>query len=124
MSLRGPRWLRLAATCVVLGLVLLLSIDTIREAANRTGTQRERYLAVLGFDCVGGELGDNVLCSGIFHYLASELTQLQRLQPHLWVIPIRDVVERELRAAAEGAHSAAESAEVALLAVLLGIAGT
>jgi len=38
------------------------------------------------------------------------------------MIPIRDAVGEELRAAANGAHTAAEAAEVALLAVFLGVA--
>lgn len=39
------------------------------------------------------------------------------------MIPIRDAVEEELQAAANGAHTPAEAAEVALLAVFLGLAG-
>ncbi len=51
----------------------------------------EMGLAVLPFTIVSGDSTDQALCDGLVEILTSRLTQLQRFQESLWVVPSSEV---------------------------------
>ena len=84
-------------SAVILMLLLLLFLPSARQTVkNWMGLEaipEERGLAVLPFTIVGGDSEDQDYCEGLVETLTSKLTQLERLQESLWVIPSSEVRE-------------------------------
>jgi tetratricopeptide (TPR) repeat protein/predicted Ser/Thr protein kinase len=85
---------------VILILLLLLAIPSARYTllgwlGIRT-IPAEMGLAVLPFHIVRGESTDQAFCDGLVEILTSKLTQLERFQESLWVVPSREVHEQEI----------------------------
>jgi len=80
---------------VILVLLLLLVIPSTRYTL--TGwlgiktIPAEMGLAVLPFTMVSGESTDQAFCDGLVEILTSKLTQLERYQESLWVVPSSEV---------------------------------
>ena len=53
--------------------------------------QQEKHLAVLPFTNVGGDPADQVFCDGVVESLTTSLTQLERFQNSLFVVPASEV---------------------------------
>jgi len=84
-------------SAVILMLLLLLFLPSARQTVkNWMGLEaipEEKGLAVLPFTIVGGDSEDQDYCEGLVETLTSKLTQLERLQESLWVIPSSEVRE-------------------------------
>lgn len=71
-------------TALVVG-ALFLALTTISRQAP------ERHLAVLPFEVIGNGGDDAILAAGMMETLTSRVTQFQRIDPGIWVVPARDI---------------------------------
>jgi serine/threonine-protein kinase len=80
----------LAAAAVVL-LFIIAVVPALRDQVLSGGAGRERKLAVLLFDNVGGDESQQAFSDGLNYSLTSAVTQLGRVDESLWVVPASEV---------------------------------
>ena len=102
---RGARSLRvtIAAATMVLGLVVAaILLLPLRDRLGRwTGAARvEKHIAVLPFDNVGNDPGNQALCDGLLETLTSRLSNLKSSNGSMWVVPAAEVRQRKVADAA------------------------
>lgn len=82
---------------MILVLLLLFLIPSTRQTlVEWLGFEvipAEKGLAVLPFNVVNGNSKDQAFCDGLVEILTSKLTQLERFQESLWVVPSSEVRE-------------------------------
>ena len=86
---------------MVIALALLLTLSsTTRQTFLRwlhlDKVPIEKHLAVLPFTCLGEVFASQTFCDGLMETLTSRLTQMEKFQGALWVVPAREVLEREV----------------------------
>ena len=59
------------------------------------------HMVVLPFDTFGGEEEDQSLSNGLAHLVASNLLRMDREEKDMWIIPVREVLSREVTSASE-----------------------
>lgn len=89
------RWLA-AATLLLAALVSAVMVlpgvrRTLLQLVPYFQAQKERHLAVLPFANVGGDPENQAFCDGVVESLTSSLTQLERFQGSLLVVPASEV---------------------------------
>lgn len=94
------------AGVIILALILFLAVFPFRRTLRSLFTPsrvavEEQGLAVLPINCIGGSDEDRVFCRGLYVLLNSRLTQLQRDAARYWLVPSVEVVERDVRSAAD-----------------------
>ena len=86
-----------AGGLVIVALLLVLLNPTARRGLTRWADLRrlpvQKHVAVLPFKNVGGDPSDQRFCDGLVEILVSRLTQLERYQDGLWVVPTSEVSE-------------------------------
>jgi len=85
---------------VILALVLLFLIPSSRQVLKKwLGIKpilSEKSLAVLPFTIIGDNSDDQAFCDGLIETLSSKLSKLEQFQRALWVVPIHEVLEKEI----------------------------
>jgi tetratricopeptide (TPR) repeat protein/tRNA A-37 threonylcarbamoyl transferase component Bud32 len=102
------RWWLAAAVVAVAAAAIgasLLMRERPTSAVQQAATPAIRLIAVLPFTNVTRDPVDQVFCEGLVETLASSLTQLERFQRTLRVVPASEV-RREQAASAKEAHDA------------------
>jgi serine/threonine protein kinase/tetratricopeptide (TPR) repeat protein len=86
----------------MIGLVLLAAVPTARNAVrsvlNIQAVPNQQHMAVLPFTNVGDDPANRAFCDGLTEILTSQLTQVERFQGSLWVVPQSELKAREIRA--------------------------
>ncbi|MFQ6081841.1 MAG: protein kinase [Candidatus Aminicenantia bacterium] len=92
-------------TGVIIAMLLLLLLSSNRRAVKKwlgfEAIPAEKHLAVLPFTIVGGDSEDQAFCDGLVETFTSKLTQLERFQGSLWVVPASEVRERGITSVSE-----------------------
>jgi len=93
--------IRIMGVMMVIALVLLLTLSsTTRQTLLRwlhlDAVPFEKHLAVLPFTCLGEFYASQTFCDGLMETLTSRLTQMEKFQGALWVVPACEVREREV----------------------------
>jgi serine/threonine-protein kinase len=99
---KGRGWrggARAAALIAVLGMVAALAMLWRRERS-QTPLPQQKHIAVLPFVNAGGDLASKAFSDGLVETLTSRLTQLERFQDSLWVVPASEVRQASLGSAA------------------------
>ncbi len=107
LSLRRPR--RRGATIgifllVVLAVMFWLNPTSRRAALEMLGFDVDhtaRHLAVLPFANLGETDEGRALCDGLLETLTSKLTEIEKFQSALWVVPASEVRQREVNSASQ-----------------------
>jgi serine/threonine protein kinase/Flp pilus assembly protein TadD len=88
-------WLIFAfAMAVLLGLFTVPSVrENILEQLQLLSLPHEKRIAVLPFRYSGGDDNDRLLCDGLLSYLTERLSQLERFQEKVWIVPALEVRE-------------------------------
>ncbi|HVN32853.1 MAG TPA: tetratricopeptide repeat protein [Thermoanaerobaculaceae bacterium] len=86
--------------------LLLLAVvpaarNAVRAALNIPVVPEQQHMAVLPFTNVGNDPANRAFCDGLTEILASTLTEFERFQGALWVVPTTEVRAREVRSASE-----------------------
>jgi tetratricopeptide (TPR) repeat protein len=79
-----------AAAMASLAVVLTLLVPTTR-GCTITPLPERKLLAVLPFANASGEADAQAFCDGLVETLTTKLTQLERFQDSLWVVPVSEV---------------------------------
>jgi len=95
-----------AALTVLMALVILAFLvpSTRREILSRLHLERTtiaRHLAVLPFTNLGETASDQTFCDGLMETLTSHLTRMEKFQGSLWVVPAREIRERQVSSVAD-----------------------
>jgi eukaryotic-like serine/threonine-protein kinase len=88
-----PRWRRAAAVVAALGLLGLGYLAI--------GGRAPKHIAILPFECSGGDPADATFCRGLVEQLASDMTTIEQLQGALRVVPPSEVRTRRITSAEE-----------------------
>ena len=90
---RRPAWRRAAAVLVALGLLGLGYLAV--------GGRAPKHIAILPFECSGGDPADATFCRGLVEQLASDVTTIEQLQGAVRVVPTSEVRSRRITSAEE-----------------------
>lgn len=90
-----------AMIALVLLAVVPAARNAIRELLNLRAVPDQQHMAVLPFTNVGDDPGNRAFCDGLTEILTSTLTQFERFQGELWVVPATEVRTREVRSASD-----------------------
>ncbi|WP_456429053.1 protein kinase domain-containing protein [Rhodocaloribacter sp.] len=104
---RPARWRAVGLAGAALLAALALATPWLRQAIPGLGgpaLPAQRLLAVLPFDNVGGDPSNQAFIDGLVYTVTSKLTEMERFQEALSVVPARDV----LQAGALGTAAASE----------------
>jgi serine/threonine-protein kinase len=86
----------------MVALVLLAAVPAARNALrallNIRTVPEQQHMAVLPFTNVGEDPANRAFCDGLTEILTSQLTQVERFQGSLWVVPQTELKAREIRA--------------------------
>jgi serine/threonine protein kinase/tetratricopeptide (TPR) repeat protein len=86
----------------MIALVLLAAVPAARNAItallNIRAVPDQQHMAVLPFTNVGDDPANRAFCDGLTEILTSQLTQVERFQGSLWVVPQSELRAREIRA--------------------------
>lgn len=79
---------------VLIGLFAISPLrDYVLEKTQLLSIPSEKKIAVLPFRYSGSNEKDRLLCDGLLSYLTHRLTQLERFQEKIWIIPTLEVRE-------------------------------
>ena len=83
--------------------LLLLAVvpaarNAVRAVLNVQAVPDQQHMAVLPFTNVGDDPANRAFCDGLTEILTSQLTQVERFQGSLWVVPQSELRAREIRA--------------------------
>lgn len=95
----------LAGGIVLVLLILWLFSPWILKKIGFKSIPEEKHLAVLPLIVVGGDSSDEAFCTGLAENLTSMLTQLERFQERLWVVPTSEVRRIGITSASEAKKS-------------------
>jgi serine/threonine protein kinase/tetratricopeptide (TPR) repeat protein len=86
----------------MIALVLLAAVpaarNAIRALLNLRAVPDQQHMAVLPFTNVGDDPANRTFCDGLTEILTSQLTQVERFQGSLWVVPQTELKAKEIRA--------------------------
>ena len=96
----------LAVSAILAGVVGLPGVRrTFINLISPSPVQQEKHLAVLPFTNVGGDPADQVFCDGVVESLTTSLTQLERFQNSLLVVPASEVRRQSIASVRDAAAS-------------------
>ena len=98
---RRHPWLQ--STSIAAALALAVAAGTLWRPP--PALPAAKHIAVLPFANAGGDVATQAFCNGLVETLTSRLTQLERFQGALWVVPASEVRQASVASAA-AAHSA------------------
>jgi tetratricopeptide (TPR) repeat protein len=75
--------------------------NAVRLLLNIRGVPEQQHMAVLPFTNVGDDPANRTFCDGLTEILTSTLTQFERFQGELWVVPATEVRTREVKSASD-----------------------
>ena len=86
--------------------LLLLAVvpaarNAVRSLLNIQAVPDQQHMAVLPFTNVGDDPANRAFCDGLTEILTSTLTQFERFQGELWVVPATEVRSREIKSASD-----------------------
>ncbi len=88
----------------VLAAMLLLvpsNWDAFKNILGLSGIPDQKHLVVLPFTNIGGDPQNEAFCDGLIETMTCMLTQLERFQGALWVVPASEVRQLEVKSAKE-----------------------
>jgi tetratricopeptide (TPR) repeat protein/TolB-like protein len=89
----------------MIALVVLAAVPAARNAIRGLLSIQQvpdrQHMAVLPFTNVGDNPANRAFCDGLTEILTSTLTQFERFQGELWVVPATEVRSREVKSASE-----------------------
>jgi serine/threonine protein kinase/tetratricopeptide (TPR) repeat protein len=87
-----------AMVALVVLAVVPAARNAVRPLLNLRGVPEQQHMAVLPFTNVGDDPANRTFCDGLTEILTSQLTQAERFQSSLWVVPQSELKAREIRA--------------------------
>ena len=87
-----------AMVALVLLAVVPAARNAVRGLLNIQAVPDQQHMAVLPFTNVGDDPANRAFCDGLTEILTSQLTQVERFQGSLWVVPQSELRAREIRA--------------------------
>ena len=105
-TLIGSRNRRLMALGIIVVLGLLVLFPGVRSKLTGqrgavAGLPSAMHLAVLPFDTFGDADEERAFSNGLAHLVASNLMRMEHDKEEMWVIPVREVLSREVKSARE-----------------------
>jgi len=92
---RGPQRVRArpaVLASLLIGMVALIALTLWIYRAGKPGLlARQQRVAVLEFDNIGGDPAGRAFCEGLMEIVSSQLTELERFQGSLSVVPASDI---------------------------------
>jgi serine/threonine protein kinase/tetratricopeptide (TPR) repeat protein len=92
------RW-RLLAMAAILVVLIWLAAGRIRSWVSPI--PQEKRVAVLRFENISGDRGEQAFCEGLMETLSSKLTQLEQFQGSLSVVPASEIRKEKITSARE-----------------------
>lgn len=97
---RARRWAVELIVAVLLLAAISLLIPSVRQRAadllSHAGSGGEKHIAVLPFDNIGSDPGNEAISEGLQDSLTSKLSNLEEGQQSLWVVPASEVRRRKV----------------------------
>jgi serine/threonine protein kinase/Tfp pilus assembly protein PilF len=96
---KGKKILNIAAIIifiVALSFVLPSGWQKIKELVGLTPATSEQHLLILPFTNISGDANNQAFCDGLMETLSSNLTQVERFQGSLWVVPASEVIRNKI----------------------------
>ncbi len=90
-----------AMIALVLLAVVPAARNAIRALLNLRAVPDQQHMAVLPFTNIGDDPANRTFCDGLTEILTSTLTQFERFQGELWVVPATEIRTREVKSASE-----------------------
>jgi serine/threonine-protein kinase len=86
--------------------LLLLAVvpaarNLVRSVLNLQAVPNQQHMAVLPFTNVGDDPANRAFCDGLTEIMTSNLTQFERFQGALWVVPATEVRSRDIKSASD-----------------------
>ena len=105
-TLIGSKNRRLIALGIIVFLGLLVLFPGVRskltgQGRAESGLPSAMHLAVLPFDTFGDAAEEKAFSNGLAHLVASNLMRMEHDKEEIWVIPVREVLSREVKSARE-----------------------
>ena len=97
------RWIALGIG-VLLGLLMVfpgLRKQLSGSNGDESGLPSAMHLAVLPFDTFSEESEDTAFSNGLAHLVATNLMRMEHDNEEMWIIPVREVISREVKSASE-----------------------
>jgi eukaryotic-like serine/threonine-protein kinase len=89
----------------MLALVVLAAVPAARSVVQRwlkiSVVPAQQHMAVLPFTNIGDNPANRAFCDGLTEILTSTLSEFERFQGELWVVPATEVRTREVKSASE-----------------------
>ena len=86
-------------------LVVLFTVPGLRNFFSRStqsgSLPAAMHMAVLPFDTFGGDEEDKSFSDGLAHLVATNLLRMEHDKDELWIIPVREVLSREVTSASD-----------------------
>jgi serine/threonine-protein kinase len=101
--LRPAITLPVGAAMVALLLLALMPAarNAVRALLHPQAVPDQQHMAVLPFANVGDDPANRAFCDGLTEIMTSNLTQFERFQGALWVVPATEVRSREIKSASD-----------------------
>jgi len=90
-----------AMVALVLLAVVPAARNAVRGLLNIQAVPDQQHMAVLPFTNVGDDPANRSFCDGLTEILTSTLTQFERFQGELWVVPATEIRTREVKSASD-----------------------
>ena len=87
------RFLLIGFPVLLLAILVLFpsSIKKVHQWVTGTDRVTAQHILILPFKNIGGNSKDQALCDGLMETLSSKITELERFQGNLWVVPASEV---------------------------------
>jgi len=102
--MRRLLWPSVAGIAAIAVLILLLIPESRQKIKSWIGTAKvpdQKHLLILPFRNVGGDLANQRFCDGLVEILSSRLSQLEKFQGALWVVPTTEVRSSQVASPSE-----------------------
>ena len=73
----------------------------IKDLAGWNSTPEQQHLLILPLTNIGGDSTKQTFCDGLMETLSSNLTQTERFQGSLWVVPASEVIQNKINSIEE-----------------------
>lgn len=105
-TLLGSKKRRILALGIIVFLGMLVMLPGVRskltgQGGTASGLPSAMHLAVLPFDTFGESVEEKAFSNGLAHMVAANLMRMEHDKKQMWVIPVREVLSRDVTSASE-----------------------
>ena len=99
---KKPKFKRIFSIAAIIISVIILSFflpsvwQKIKELVGLSPTSSEQHLLILPLTNISGDANNQAFCDGLMETLSSNLTQVERLEGSLWVVPASEVIRNKI----------------------------